>query len=197
MVSMANLLDLVLNASYFKDDIASCRQYLESVINEIKEFNNSDNIMKLELLDDYLKSEFKKGDYVEITEVIKKGRGNCLGLSMLYKIIGDESGLPISLVIMKNVLRQTHCYVLYNDGRVRKPIETQWDWKSICKKYKITREYGYENIKRHFSQPESLGFTVLSDGLEIFNKYLINLVLINHFKKDYSKRRHYLKQLNL
>lgn len=196
MVSMANLLDLVLNASYFKDDTASCRQYLESVINEIKEFN-SDNIMKLELLDDYLKSEFKKGDYVEITEVIKKGRGNCLGLSMLYKIIGDELGLPISLVIMKDVLRQTHCYVLYNDDGVRKPIETQWNWKSICKKYKITREYGYENIKRHFSQPESLGFTVLSDGLEIFNKYLINLVLINHFKKDYSKRRHYLKQLNL
>ena len=61
-----------------------------------------------------------------VQTVVNRCVGNCLGLTMLYLLVGETIGIPLV-----PVLGDRHVFVRYDDGRIKQNIETTRRGRSV------------------------------------------------------------------
>lgn len=129
------LLDNILDISkeyYSSDQISQSRAFVEneaSVLRgQIKKGMRPEDVIKLINNELFSKNGFKYEksldniDFALLPSVIAKKRGNCIGLSSLYAVIGEKIGFPLFAAIAP-----THLFVMFNDGSKKLNIETADD----------------------------------------------------------------------
>lgn len=189
-----SLLNLVLEASIFQDKIEDCSESMESIVNDIKsKAKSAKPEKKFNVMNNYLKSEFTPdSDDFEVVEIVQKGSGSCMGLSTIYKIVGDELNLPLKIVLIKDG-NMKHAYILYNDGKRKIPVDTQG---ATDKDQFSDEDEEVETVVSVFSEPEKMGFKVLDSTFEIFQTYLVNAARSYYLMKNDSKKSiHYYEQI--
>jgi len=78
-----------------------------------------------------------------LDRVIARKRGNCLGLTALYLMLGERLSLPL-----RGVYVPSHCFVRYEDASERINIEmgekgAEWEDARYVRKFRLTGEWPY------------------------------------------------------
>ncbi len=78
-----------------------------------------------------------------LDRVIARKRGNCLGLTALYLILGERLSLPL-----RGVYVPSHCFVRYEDGGVRFNIEmgekgAEWEDGRYIREFRLAGGWPY------------------------------------------------------
>lgn len=140
---------LLLAQEYCQDiDIEQANIAIDKIVNEIEvRIKNTDNPKEIMgIINDYLFVEYQIQpdgaiviDHLLLDRVLENRKGHCIGLSLLYLVLGERLHLPVYAKMVPS-----HMYLCYDDGLTKFNIETTMKGFACTDNY-----YSY-----HFPYPE-------------------------------------------